>query len=169
MRIHAIGLEPSLDALLMKLSSDGQRGRYQIVQFNWVFTERKYRRMYNAWKWSLCNLRPRQALISLRMRAGWSGLSLPAYRINGIVECRRTENIQIKLHGSARSSESSLFAHGIRSIFPRCASGTFSHVAACCSRRRSMYHYFIPGKNKTARQTIHMKCQTLFSSKRQNK
>ena len=91
------------------------------------------------------------------------------WAFNGIVECRRTENIQIKLHGSARSSESSLFAHGIRSIFPRCASGTFSHVAACCSRRRSMYHYFIPGKNKTARQTIHMKCQALFSSKRQNK
>ena len=46
-----------------------------------------------------------------------------AYRINGYNSiCRRTETVQIRLHGCARSSGPSLFAYGIRAVLPRCVS-----------------------------------------------
>ena len=70
-------------------------------------------------KGSLCNLRTMQALISLRIRAGWSGPSLSAYRINGYCNIYwQTENVHIRLHGCARSSGPLLFGYGIRAFFP---------------------------------------------------
>ena len=46
-----------------------------------------------------------------------------AHRINGWrITCRRTDNVQIRLHGCARSSGPSLFAYGIRAVYPRCTS-----------------------------------------------
>ena len=39
--------------------------------------------MHNIGKGPLCNLRTMRALISLRICVGWTGPSLPAYRING--------------------------------------------------------------------------------------
>ena len=66
-----------------------------------------------------CNLRTTQALISLRIRAGWSGPSLPANRINEYCSiCRRTENAHINLHGCACLSGPAL----ITACFPWCAS-----------------------------------------------
>ena len=54
--------------------------------------------MLNARKGLLCYLRTPQAPISLRFCTGWSGPSLPAYRINGYLSiCRRTENANIRL------------------------------------------------------------------------
>ena len=70
----------------------------------------------------LRNMRTMQALISLRICAGWSGPSLSTYRINGYCSiCLRTKNVQIRLHGCARSSGPSLFTNGIRAFLP-CAS-----------------------------------------------
>ena len=79
--------------------------------------------MRNARKGPLCNLRTTQALITLHICAGWSGPLLPTDRINVYRSiCWQTENIQIRLHGCACSSGPSLFAYGIRSFFPCCAS-----------------------------------------------
>ena len=63
-------------------------------------------------------LRTTQALISLRIRTGWSGPSLSAYRINGYC-CiyRRTEN--------TRLSGPTLSARCIRVFFVRFASSGF--------------------------------------------
>ena len=48
----------------------------------------------------LWNLQTTQGLTSLRIHAGWSGPSLPAYRVNGYCSIRRrTEKVQIRLHG----------------------------------------------------------------------
>ena len=53
---------------------------------------------------------------------GWSGPSLPAYRINGINGycriCQRTEKSLIRC---ADWSESLLFRYGKQALFPRCA------------------------------------------------
>ena len=84
---------------------------------------RKDYMMRSTQKGPLCNMWTMQALISLRICAGWSGPALSTYRINRYCSiCRRTENVQIRLHRCTCSSGSSLFAHGIRSFFPRCAS-----------------------------------------------
>ena len=86
-----------------------------------IFTEGEIYRE-NMWyantrKWPVWNLRTTQALISLRTRAGWSELVLFANRINEYCSiCRRTENVQIRLHGCARSSGPTLFAYGIRAL-----------------------------------------------------
>ena len=48
---------------------------------------------------------------------------LPTYRISGYCRiCGRTENVQIRLHAFACASGLSLFAYGIRTYFPICAS-----------------------------------------------
>ena len=79
--------------------------------------------MCYVWKKPLCNLRTTQVQISLRECAGWSGPSTSAYRINGYCSlCERTDNAQIRLHGWACWSVSSLFAYDIRALFPRWAS-----------------------------------------------
>ena len=77
----------------------------------------KWRNIYEIWRniYNARTLRTTQALISLRIRTGWSGPSLSAYRINRYCSiCRRTENVQTRLHGCARSSGHSLFAYDIR-------------------------------------------------------
>ena len=91
--------------------------------------------MLNARKWPLCNLRITQTLISLRIRASWSGPSLSACRINGYCSlCRRPENIQIRLHWCACSSGHSLFAYGTRALFLRCA----SYGRRFCEKNRTL-------------------------------
>ena len=71
----------------------------------------------------LYSLRATQSRISLRICAGWSAPSLPAFRINGYCSvCWRTENAKIRLHGCECWSGPLLFAFDIRAIFPRCAS-----------------------------------------------
>ena len=63
----------------------------------------------------LCNLRTTQAQTSLRECAGCSGPSLSAYRNNECFRmCRRTETVQIRLHGCTRAWGPSLFSYGIR-------------------------------------------------------
>ena len=76
--------------------------------------------MRNARRGPLRKMRTTQVLIRLRIRAGWSRPSLPSYRTNGYCDiCRRTENVQLKLHGCALSSRPLLF---IMAFFPLWAS-----------------------------------------------
>ena len=60
---------------------------------------------HKAGKWLLCSLQATQALISMRVRACWSGPLLPSYRINGYYSIwQPTQNVQIRLHGCVRLS-----------------------------------------------------------------
>ena len=86
-----------------------------VLSFERVY---RFQLMHNAWKGPLCSLQKTLALISLRIRAGWSGPSLSAYRING--SCRWTENVQLRLHGCACAP--SLLAYGFRAFLPHCES-----------------------------------------------
>ena len=71
----------------------------------------KYNIMCYAQKRPLCNQWTMQALISLYISAGRSGPSLSAYRISGYCSIRRwTENVQIRLHRCAYTSEPTLSA-----------------------------------------------------------
>ena len=79
-------------------------------------------RMLKARNGPLCKLRTTQALVSLRICAGWPGPSLSAHRISGYYSiCRRTENAQIRLHRCARWSGPTLSANCIRALFVLCA------------------------------------------------
>ena len=74
--------------------------------------------MCNAWKGPFCHLQTMQTQISLHECAGWSGLSLSAYRINGYCSiCQQTENAQMRLHRCVHTTGPSLFAYGIRGLF----------------------------------------------------
>ena len=89
-----------------------------------IFQTKRFDMMCNAWKGRLCNLRTTQALISLRISAGWSGPSLSAYRIRGYGSiCRRTETAQIRLHRCrcACWSRPTLSINCIRALFVRWA------------------------------------------------
>ena len=79
----------------------------------------------NAWKGPFCTLRTTQALISMRICAGWSGPALSAYRVRGCCStCRQTVNDQIRLHRCARWSGPTLSAKCI-TFFVRTASCGF--------------------------------------------
>ena len=69
----------------------------------------------SARKGPLSNLRTTQALISLRISAGWSGPAMFAYRISGYCNIyRRTEDAQTRLQRCARWSGPILTANCIR-------------------------------------------------------
>ena len=90
-----------------------------------------YTMMRNLPKGPLCYLRTMQVEISLRISAGWSGPSLPAYRINGYCSiCRRTENVQIRLHGCACWSGPTLSTNCIGRFFALCING-ISNTSSC--------------------------------------
>ena len=106
-------------------------------------------RMHNTRKGLWCSLWTMQAQISLGICQGWSGPSLPTYRINGYCSiCRQTENAQSRLHWCACWSGRMFFAYGIRAFFPRCATYVFmgeikkkkSTWITCLSRSMSKSH-----------------------------
>ena len=124
-------------------------------------------------KRALCNLRITQALISLRIRAGWSGPSFSAYRINGYCsKCRRTENVHTRLQGCVRSSGPSLFTSGIRALFLRWASYRAQNQTSRNVRKR-IFGHVRPAKNQISHRQhinnlskIDLRCKDLWEDHR---
>ena len=73
--------------------------------------------MFNA----ICGQhRPRSACTFMQADLG---LHCPLTEsVDTVVHVDKTENVQVRLHGCARSSGPSLFAYGIRAFFPHCTS-----------------------------------------------
>ena len=111
------------DYLLMCLNCWLNGVRHYHIYPKYLDTLTPYYMIGNMRKEPLCDLWTMQALISQRICTGWSGPALSIYRINGYCSIYRwTENVQIRLHGCACLSGPSLFAYGIRAIFPSCTS-----------------------------------------------
>ena len=83
---------------------------------------------------------------------GYSGPAMQAYIINGYCSiCRRTENVQNRLHGGARPSRSSLFAYGIGAIFHIAQTELAHSRARCCRLLHYTFQLFI---ERTAKDLI---------------
>ena len=82
--------------------------------------------------------------ISLHICTGWSGPALSTYRINGYCSmCRRTTNVQIRLHGCACRSRPSLLPYGIKAFFS---------LRIICFLKKAVYHIYPKYWDRQARE-----------------